>query len=86
MTFFFSSDRVLAGRTVRDAGAKMFFSHGPVNAVSVGPEQDVLRQHVSAKTGEKRSNELSIIPGQFSRTMVIVREVMMQETTTYTWN
>lgn len=81
MAFLFSSDRVLTGRTVRDAGAKMFFSHGPLNAVSVGPEQEVLRQHASARADETRSNEPSIVPSQFSRAMVIAREVMMQEST-----
>jgi hypothetical protein len=52
----------------------MFFSHGPVNAVSVGPEQEVLRQQGFAKTGEKRSSELVTMPSQISCTMAIVRK------------
>jgi hypothetical protein len=51
IALFFNSDSVEAGRTVRDAGAKMFFSHGPLNTACVGPVQEVLRQQVSAEHG-----------------------------------
>lgn len=54
LAFFFSSSSVDAGRTVREAGAKMFLSQGPLNALSVGPEQEVSRQQLSAKDSEKR--------------------------------
>jgi hypothetical protein len=65
IALFFSSGSVEAGRTVREAGAKMFFSHGPLNAVSVGPEQVVSRQQLSATDGEKRDHKLSKMPSQY---------------------
>lgn len=61
----FNSDKVEAGRTVRDAGAYIFFSHGPLNAVSVGPEQVVLRQQVFATDGEKRDQRINTTPCQY---------------------
>jgi hypothetical protein len=61
----FNSDSVEAGRTVRDAGAKIFFSHGPLNAASLGPEQEVSRQQLSAKEDEKRDQRLSKTPSQY---------------------
>jgi hypothetical protein len=64
--FVFNSNKVEAGRTVRDVGAYMFFSHGPLNAVSVGPEQIVLRQQVSALDSEKRDQRINTALGQYS--------------------
>ena len=57
--FVFNSGKVEAGRTVRDAGAYMFFSHGPLNADFVGPEQEVSRQQVSATDSEKRDQRIN---------------------------
>lgn len=68
--FVFNSDKVEAGRTVRDAGAYMFFSHGPLNAVFVGPEQVVSRQQVSAVDSEKRDQRINTTLGQYSCAIV----------------
>lgn len=63
--FVFNSDKVETGRTVRDAGAYMFSSHGPLNAVFVGPEQEVSRQQVSATDSEKRDQRINTTLHQY---------------------
>ena len=66
-----SNENTVAGETVRLAGEKLFASHGPGKAVSVGPVQLVLRQHVWAEESGRTANAANPKPAMFDRDPIL---------------